>query len=141
MMMLFVVPTMAVLFAALLLLPMRRTQTVHTGVKKRVFANLGVFMVAALLLVALSSGVSAEAAPAAAEAAAAASGSGMGFIAAALATGLSCLGIAIASTAPAAIGAFSEDPKAFGKAMIFVVLGEGVALYGLLISILIINKL
>ena len=86
---------------------------------------------------------SAEAAPAAAEAAAAASGSGMGFIAAALATGLSCLGagIAIASTAPAAIGAFSEDPKAFGKAMIFVVLGEGVALYGLLISILIINKL
>ena len=143
MMMLFVVPTMAVLFAALLLLPMRRTQTVHTGEKKRVFANLGVFMVAALLLVALSSGVSAEAAPAAAEAAAAASGSGMGFIAAALATGLSCLGagIAIASTAPAAIGAFSEDPKAFGKAMIFVVLGEGVALYGLLISILIINKL
>ncbi len=143
MMMLFVVPTMAVLFAALLLLPMRRTQTVHTGVKKPVFANLGVFMVAALLLVALSSGVSAEAAPAAAEAAAAASGSGMGFIAAALATGLSCLGagIAIASTAPAAIGAFSEDPKAFGKAMIFVVLGEGVALYGLLISILIINKL
>ena len=117
MMMLFVVPTMAVLFAALLLLPMRRTQTVHTGVKKRVFANLGVFMVAALLLVALSSGVSAEAAPAAAEAAAAASGSGMGFIAAALATGLSCLGagIAIASTAPAAIGAFSEDPKALDR--------------------------
>ena len=44
-------------------------------------------------------------------------------------------------TAPAAIGAFSEDPKAFGKALIFVVLGEGVALYGLLISILLINKL
>ena len=41
----------------------------------------------------------------------------------------------------AAIGAFSEDPKAFGKALIFVALGEGVALYGLLISILIINKL
>ena len=48
----------------------------------------------------------------------------------------------IATTAaPAAIGAFSEDPKAFGKALIFVALGEGVALYGLLISILIINKL
>ena len=56
---------------------------------------------------------------------------------------VACLGagIAIASTAPAAIGAFSEDPKAFGKALIFVVLGEGVALYGLLISILLINKL
>ena len=50
-------------------------------------------------------------------------------------------GIEDAAAAPAAIGAFSEDPKAFGKALIFVALGEGVALYGLLISILIINKL
>ena len=49
-------------------------------------------------------------------------------------------GIAVAAAAPAAIGAVSEDPKSFGKSMIFVVLGEGVALYGLLISILIINK-
>lgn len=46
-------------------------------------------------------------------------------------------GIAVASAAPAAIGATSEDPKAFGKAMIFVALGEGIALYGLLIAILI----
>ncbi|MEG0570719.1 MAG: ATP synthase subunit C [Oscillospiraceae bacterium] len=68
---------------------------------------------------------------------------GMGFIAAALVTGLSCLGagIAVAAAAPAAIGAVSEDPKSFGKAMIFVVLGEGVAIYGLLISILILNRL
>ena len=50
-------------------------------------------------------------------------------------------GTAVASAAPAAIGAVSEDPKAFGKAIIFVVLGEGIAIYGLLISILIINKL
>lgn len=74
--------------------------------------------------------------------AAAATSSGMGLIAAALATGLSCIGggIAVASAAPAAIGATSEDPKAFGKALIFVALGEGIALYGLLISILILNK-
>jgi V/A-type H+-transporting ATPase subunit K len=70
-------------------------------------------------------------------------GHGLGFLGAALVTGLSALGagIAVASAAPAAIGATSEDPKAFGKALIFVALGEGVALYGLLISILIINKL
>ena len=68
---------------------------------------------------------------------------GMGYIAAALVTGLAAIGagIAVASAAPAAIGAVSEDPKAFGKAIIFVVLGEGIAIYGLLISILIINKL
>lgn len=68
---------------------------------------------------------------------------GMGFLAAALATGLGSLGagIAVAAAAPAAIGAFSENGKNFGKALIFVAMGEGVAIYGLLISILIINKL
>lgn len=68
---------------------------------------------------------------------------GMGFLSAALSTGLSALGagIAVAAAAPAAIGAFSENEKNFGKSLIFVALGEGVAIYGLLISILIINQL
>ena len=48
---------------------------------------------------------------------------------------------AVAAAAPAAIGAFSENEKNFGKSLIFVALGEGVAIYGLLISILIINKI
>lgn len=68
------------------------------------------------------------------------SAQGMGFLAAALATGLSGIGsgIAVAAAAPAAIGAFSENEKNFGKSLIIVVLGEGIAIYGLLISILII---
>lgn len=68
-----------------------------------------------------------------------ASQNGLGLIAAALAVGIAGIGggIAVAAAAPAAIGATSEDPKAFGKAMIFVALGEGIALYGLLIAILI----
>lgn len=68
---------------------------------------------------------------------------GVGLIAAALVTGLSGIGggIAVASAAPAAIAATSEDPKAFGKALIFVALGEGIALYGLLVSILIFGKI
>ena len=67
---------------------------------------------------------------------------GLSMIGAALATGISGIGggIAVGGAAPAAIGATSEDPKAFGKALIFVALGEGVALYGLLVSILIISK-
>jgi V/A-type H+-transporting ATPase subunit K len=70
-------------------------------------------------------------------------GKGLGYLGAALVTGMSCLGagIAVASAAPAAIGATSEDPKSFGTSLIFVVLGEGVALYGMLVSILIINAL
>ena len=67
-------------------------------------------------------------------------GQGLGFMAAALSTGLSALGagIAVAAAAPAAIGAFSENEKNFGKSLIFVALGEGVAIYGLLISIIMI---
>lgn len=67
---------------------------------------------------------------------------GITMVAAALSTGLAAIGggIAVAAAAPAAIGATSEDPKAFGKALIFVALGEGIAIYGLLISILILNK-
>ncbi|MDD5952603.1 MAG: ATP synthase subunit C [Oscillospiraceae bacterium] len=67
---------------------------------------------------------------------------GLGLIAAGIVTGLSGIGggIAVAAAAPAAIGATAEDPKAFGKSLIFVALGEGVALYGLLISILILAK-
>lgn len=68
---------------------------------------------------------------------------GLGFIAASLSVGASVLGAgyAVGQAAPAAIGAISENPENFGKAMIFVVLGEGVAIYGLLIAILILQKL
>ncbi|MDR1754707.1 MAG: ATP synthase subunit C [Eubacterium sp.] len=63
----------------------------------------------------------------------------MKYIGAALSTGLATIGtgIAVGGAAPAAIGATSEDDKNFTKALIFVALGEGVAIYGLLISILI----
>ncbi|MDD4413820.1 MAG: hypothetical protein PHR14_04580 [Oscillospiraceae bacterium] len=64
--------------------------------------------------------------------------SGLKYIGAALAVGLAGLGggIAVAAGAPAAIGANVEDPKSFGKSIIFVALGEGFGLYGLLIGIL-----
>lgn len=67
---------------------------------------------------------------------------GMAYIAAALSTGIAGIGggIAVGAGAPAAIGALTEDPKSFGKSIIFVALGEGIALYGMLISILILNK-
>lgn len=81
--------------------------------------------------------------PNAAAGAADASAKGLGYISAGLSTGLSCIGggIAVGGSAPAAIGATSEDPKNFGKSIIFVALGEGCALYGMLISIMIITSL
>ena len=82
---------------------------------------------------------------AAEETAAAASNSaaGMGYLSAALATGLSCLGggIAVSAAASAALGAISEDSSILGKSLIFVGLAEGVCLYGLIISFMILGKL
>lgn len=65
--------------------------------------------------------------------------SGLMYVGAALATGLSGIGggIAVASAASAAIGAMSENEKIMGKTLIFVALAEGIALYGLIISLLI----
>ena len=68
---------------------------------------------------------------------------GLGYIAAALVTGLSCIGggIAVASAASAALGAISEDSSVLGKSLIFVGLAEGVCLYGLIISFMILGNL
>ena len=71
------------------------------------------------------------------------SAAGMGYIAAALSTGLSGIGggIAVSAAASAALGAISEDSTIFGKSLIFAGLAEGVCLYGLIISFMILGKL
>ena len=68
---------------------------------------------------------------------------GIGYLGAALVNGLSGIGsgIAVASSASAALGAISEDGSLFGKSMIFVAMAEGIALYGLIISFMILGKL
>ncbi len=68
---------------------------------------------------------------------------GIGMIAAAIATGLACIGsgIAVAIVASSAVGAISENPGLLGKTIIFAGLAEGIAIYGLIISIMILNKI
>ncbi len=137
----FLLPLFAIVLLAVPLIPVFKGITTGKKAKRNVLINLCGFGGLCLLAFIIPVGgiVSAAGATAALESSAVS----MGFIAAALVTGLSCIGagIAVAAAAPAAIGAVSEDPKSFGKAMIFVVLGEGVAIYGLLISILILNRL
>lgn len=64
-----------------------------------------------------------------------------GFLAAALSTGLSSMGAgyAVANVGSAAIGALTEKPELLGRALIFIGLAEGIAIYGLIVSILILN--
>ena len=102
-----------------------------------VFFFFGAFVLASIMMFA---GPNVQAADAAASASTA---TGMGYIAAALVTGLSCIGggIAVASAASAALGAISEDSSVLGKSLIFVGLAEGVCLYGLIISFMILGQL
>ena len=103
-----------------------------------VFFFFGAFVIGGIMMF---SGMDAQAAQAAGEAASMATG--LGYIAAALVTGLSCIGggIAVASAASAALGAISEDSSILGKSLIFVGLAEGVCLYGLIISFMILGQL
>ncbi len=59
-----------------------------------------------------------------------------------LATGLACIGagIGVGIAGAAAIGGITEKPEILGRTLIFVGLAEGVAIYGLIISFMILNR-
>ena len=140
-MLLFLLPLIAV---ALIIIPLavavrKQKLGLEFSRKKTILLNAGTF-VGTMLLMTIFMPVlaSAEGAEAVAEAGTTI-GDGIKAIAAALSTGMATIGtgIAVGNAATAAIGATSEDEKNFTKSLIFVALGEGVAIYGLLISILI----
>lgn len=130
-------------------------KTSGKSIKKPLRMNLAVFAVLAVLISVLSISAFADneetaaaqtqtAETQAAETTEASDSSkGMGLLAAGVVTGLAGIGggIAVAAGAPAAIAATAENPKSFGKSIIFVALGESIALYGVVISILILNKI
>ena len=148
---LFVLIPALLLFSAVIAFKRRMT---GKSPKKALRFNIGVF--AALICAVALTSVSVFAAPendgsadkaTTAEAAETAENGGdmskgMGLLAAGIVTGLAGIGggIAVAAGAPAAIAATSEDPKSFGKSIIFVALGESIALYGVVIAILILQK-
>jgi V/A-type H+/Na+-transporting ATPase subunit K len=67
---------------------------------------------------------------------------GLAYIGAGMAVGLACLasGYAVAKIGSAAIGAVSEKPELMGRTLVFLGLAEGIAIYGLIIAIMILNK-
>ena len=66
-----------------------------------------------------------------------------GLLAAALTTCASTIGAsyAVVKVGSAAVGALAEKPELFGRLLIFLGLAEGLAIYGLIISILLIDRL
>ena len=84
-------------------------------------------------------------APAAAQGAPAAANASVGpwaMIAAAIAAGLSALaaGYAVSAVGSAAVGALAEKPELLGRVLILVGLAEGIAIYGLIVAVLILNR-
>ena len=107
-----------------------------TALGVNLFLFFGTMILAAVLMFSGSAMAAEE------TAAAGVSAAGLGYISAALSTGLSCLGggIAVSAAASAALGAISEDSSILGKSLIFVGLAEGVCLYGLIISFMILGN-
>ena len=66
-----------------------------------------------------------------------------GLLAAALSTAIGALGAgyAVGTVGAASVGALAEKPELFGRVLILVGLAEGIAIYGLIVSVLILNKL
>jgi V/A-type H+-transporting ATPase subunit K len=61
--------------------------------------------------------------------------------AAASATSAAAAGYAVAHVGSAAVGAVAEKPELFGRMLILVGLAEGIAIYGLIVAVLIFNRI
>jgi len=117
--------------------PKRALRTVIGGLLS--LNGVAVLVCIGLVALSLSSPVVVRADEGAGEASAGQDNSAM---AAAIATGVACIGagIAVAISGAAAIGGITEKPEIFGRALIFVGLAEGIAIYGLIISFMILNR-
>ncbi|MDF2677832.1 MAG: ATPase [Bacillota bacterium] len=112
------------------------------NVKKAMLKTLSAFglvMVGAIISTIYGGNVFAETVTDASAAAGMSLGEGFKYLAAALSTGLATIGtgLAVGSVGSSAVGAVSEDSSILGKTLIFVGMAEGIAIYGMIISILI----
>ncbi|MGM0554292.1 MAG: ATP synthase subunit C [Pseudomonadota bacterium] len=70
-------------------------------------------------------------------------GLGLAIIGIGIPTGLSTIGagIAVGPIGSAALAAITEKPEMLGRSLIYIGLAEGIAIYGLVISILLLNRI
>lgn len=112
------------------------------SIKKAILTTVSAFtlvMIGAIVSTAFGGNVFAETVTNTAQAAGVSLGEGFKYLAAALSTGLATIGtgLAVGSVGSSAVGAVSEDSSILGKTLIFVGMAEGIAIYGMIISILI----
>ena len=70
-------------------------------------------------------------------------GMGLAFIGIAIPTALSTIGagIAVGPIGAASLAAIAERPEMFGRTLVYLGLAEGIAIYGLVLSILLFDKI
>lgn len=112
------------------------------SIKKAILTTISAFslvMIGAIISTITGGNVFAETVNQTATASGISLGEGFKYLAAALSTGLATIGtgLAVGSVGSSAVGAVSEDPSILGKTLIYVGMAEGIAIYGLIISILI----
>jgi V/A-type H+-transporting ATPase subunit K len=115
------------------------------SIKKAILTTVSAFglvMLGAIISTIFGGNVLAETTTTAAESTAAAGisiGEGIKYFSAALATGIATIatGMAVGSVGSSAIGAISENESLLGKTLIFVGMAEGISIYGMIVSILI----
>jgi V/A-type H+-transporting ATPase subunit K len=111
--------------------------------KGSMFANVALFGLglAGVMLLGVQDVLAAE--PAATAAGAITLGQGLALLGIGLPTGLAAIGAAIAlgPIGSAALAVIAEKPEMFGRTLIYMGLAEGIAIYGLVMSILLLGKL
>ncbi len=70
-------------------------------------------------------------------------GYGLALIGIGLPTGLATVGagIAVSSVGAASLAVISEKPEIFGRTLVYLGLAEGIAIYGLVVTILLLGKI
>lgn len=122
--------------------PLRAAHAAPRWLKLGIGTSLVLFVVAevGLLLLGLHDVMAQPAAVAAREISV---GYGLAMIGIGLPTGLATIGAAIAvgPVGAASLGVIAEKPEIFGRTLIYLGLAEGIAIYGLVVTILLLGKL
>ena len=122
--------------------PLQREQGAPRWVKATLGGNLMSFVIglAGMLLLGVNEVMAAEAAGGAAEISI---GMGLAIIGIGIPTAFATIGagIAVGPVGAASLAIISEKPEMFGRTLIYLGLAEGIAIYGLVVTILLLGKI
>jgi V/A-type H+/Na+-transporting ATPase subunit K len=137
-----ILPVVATLVAGVWL-TLQPRQLPASWLQGGMLANLVLFGLglAGVMLLGVQDVLAAE--PAAAAAGEISIGQGLALLGIGLPTGLAAIGAAIAMgpIGSAALAVIAEKPEMFGRTLIYIGLAEGIAIYGLVMSILLLGKI